>query len=125
MTQNWKGKWRNQYGSVVEITDDANGKIEGTFRTALEDSSFFGQEVQIAGVCQGDCISFAAGGRGPAGDVVVSYTGMLREARMETLWFVVADAALSARREGEPATIRKLNWWRSVTTSANTFERIT
>jgi hypothetical protein len=29
----WKGKWRNQDGSILEITDDANQKIVGTFRT--------------------------------------------------------------------------------------------
>ena len=27
---NWKGKWRNQYGSTVNITDDANHRIAGT-----------------------------------------------------------------------------------------------
>jgi hypothetical protein len=39
---------------------------------------------------------------------------------METLWFVVADAAIKASAEGEPA---KLNWWRSMSTSADTFQR--
>jgi Avidin family len=39
----WIGMWKNQYGSVVEITDDSNGQIRGTFRTVLDDSSFHGK----------------------------------------------------------------------------------
>lgn len=31
----WKGRWRNQYGSVVEITDDARSRIEGTFNEVV------------------------------------------------------------------------------------------
>ena len=71
---NWKGKWRNQYGSTVDITDDANHRIAGTFKTALKDSGFYGQEVPVVGIHQGDCISFVAGGKTPAGDAAVSYT---------------------------------------------------
>lgn len=120
----WIGKWRNQFGSIVEITNDENHRIEGTFRTALEDSGFYGQEVRIFGVHQGDCISFAASGTGPAGDLLVSYTGLLREGRMQTLWYVVADAALSVDRVGAPGKVKKLNWWRAITTNADTFDRV-
>ena len=56
--------------------------------------------------------------------MVVTYTGLLREGRIETLWFVAADAALSAPAEGIPATINKVNWWRAMTTNADTFERV-
>jgi len=96
----------------------------GTFRTALEDSGFFGQEIAIIGVHAGACISLSGGGRTVAGDAVVSYTGLLRDGRMETLWYVATDAALTARKEGEPASIRKLNWWRAVSTNADTFDRV-
>jgi hypothetical protein len=41
---------------------------------------------------------------------------------METLWLVAADAAIEAG-VGEPG-VEKLNFWRSMTTSADTFERI-
>ncbi|WP_235977048.1 avidin/streptavidin family protein [Bradyrhizobium archetypum] len=68
----WKGKWRNQYGSIVDITDDANRRISGTFKTALRDSGFYGQEIPIVGIHQGDCISFVAGGETAAGDAAVS-----------------------------------------------------
>ena len=121
---NWKGKWRNQYGSTVDITDDANQRIAGVFRTALKDSGFYGKEVPVVGIHQGDCISFVAGGKTPAGDAAVSYTGLARDGKMETMWFVVADAAIKASKEGAPGRIEKLNWWRSIITSADTFERV-
>src|SRR4051812_2579756 len=117
----WKGEWQNQYGSILTITDDSNHRIVGSFRTALSDSGFHGQEIPIVGLHQGDCVSFAGGGRTPAGDAVVSYTGLLRDGKMETLWYVVADAAIKAE-EGKPGRIEKLNWWRSMSTSADTFE---
>jgi Avidin family len=122
---NWKGKWRNQYGSIVDITDDANHRIAGTFKTALKDSGFYGQEVPVVGIHQGDCISFVAGGKTPAGDAAVSYTGLVRDGKMETMWFVVADASIKAPEEGAPGRIEKSNWWRSITTNADTFERVT
>ena len=59
----WKGKWQNQYGSIVDITDDANRRISGTFKTALKDSGFYGQEIPVVGIHQGDCISFVAGAK--------------------------------------------------------------
>lgn len=37
----WTGTWRNQYGSTLVVTNDAGGRIEGSFRTALRDSGFF------------------------------------------------------------------------------------
>jgi Avidin family len=121
----WLGKWRNQYSSILEITDESNHRIAGTFRTALSDSGFFGQEIAIVGVHQGDCIGLAGGGTTPAGDAIVTYTGLLREGRVETLWYVVADAAVSSPADGAPGKVTKLNWWRSMTTSADRFERVT
>jgi avidin family protein len=120
----WTGTWKNQYGSVVEISSATNGRIGGLFRTALEDSAFYGQNVPIAGVYNGNCISFAAAGRGPTGDVVVSYAGLLRERKLETVWYLVADAALRADGEGQAARIEPLNWWRAVSTNTDTFERV-
>jgi len=120
----WLGKWRNQFGSIVDITNDAEHRIEGTFRTALKDSGFYGQEVRIFGIHRGHCISFAASGTGPAGDLLVSYTGLLRNGRMETLWYVVADAALIADSVGAPGEVKPLSWWRAMTTNADTFDRV-
>lgn len=120
----WRGRWRNQFGSIVEITDDKGNRILGSFKTTLEDSGFYGQTVPIFGVHQGDCISFAAAGTTRSGDTVVSYTGLLRGKKIETLWFVAADQSLSASGPGQPAELKKQNWWRAVTTNMDTFERI-
>ena len=120
----WVGNWRNQFGSIARITDDADGRIEGTFETALEDSGFYGQAVPITGYHKGNCIAFVAAGSSATGDRVVSYAGLLRHGKMETAWFVVADQALSATREGDAARLKPLNWWRAVTTNIDTFDRV-
>ena len=119
----WLGKWKNQFGSLLEITDESNGRLEGTFRTALRDSGFYGQTVQIVGVHRGNCIAFSSVGGSPSGDRVVSYAGLLRNGKLETAWFVVSDMSLTASREGEPAELKPLNWWRAVSTNVDTFER--
>jgi avidin family protein len=120
----WLGKWKNQFGSIVEITSEADGRIEGTFRTALEDSGFYGQTVAITGAHRGNCIGFSAANTSPAGDRVVSYSGLLRNGKMETAWFVVSDKTFSAGKEGEPAKLTPLNWWRAVVMNVDTFERV-
>jgi hypothetical protein len=43
----WVGTWRNQYGSMLVITDDASGRLKDAFRAALGDSAFAGEEVEI------------------------------------------------------------------------------
>lgn len=121
---NWIGKWQNQYGSVLEILDDKDHTIVGRFATALEDSGFAGQDIPMRGFHQGDCIGVSGGGKSPAGDMLVTYTGLFREGKLETLWYVVADAALVAERVGRPATVKKLGWWRSMSTNADTFIRV-
>ena len=68
----WKGTWRNQYGSTLAITDDADNRIAGVFVTALKDSAFYGADVPVSGIHRGDCISFAFAHTGPAGDVICS-----------------------------------------------------
>ena len=120
----WIGKWRNQFGSIVEITSEAAGRIEGTFKTALPDSGFYGQTVPIVGVHQGNCIAFSSVGTSPTGDRVVSYTGLLRNEKMETAWFVVSDKSLSAKAAGQPAELKSTNWWRAVSTNVDTFEKV-
>jgi len=121
----WVGKWRNQYGSELEISDDSGHRIAGKFRTALPDRGFFGQEIEVVGVHYGACIGITAGGTASSGGMVVTYTGLLREGRLESLWHVVADAALTAPHAGAPAEVKELNWWRSIRTNLDTFVRVT
>jgi hypothetical protein len=66
--EDWKGTWRNQYGSTLVIADDANGVIRGIFKTALKDSSFFGLEVAVHGAAHGDVIGFSSAARGMPGE---------------------------------------------------------
>jgi avidin family protein len=120
----WVGTWRNQYGSVLQITDEFNGQIKGTFRTVLEDSRFFGQTVPVHGAACGDVIGFAAAAEGAVGPAAVSYAGILRAGKIETLWHTVAGATLTAEREGAPAKRKEVGVWRAFGTSLDTFERI-
>jgi len=120
----WLGTWRNQYGSLLHITDDRDNRIVGSFKTSLADSGFYGQEIPVVGVHYGDCIGLSGGGKATAGDMVVTYTGLLRDGRLETLWHVVADSTIAAPAEGAPGQVKKLGWWRSMTTNADTFERV-
>ncbi|MDQ6819262.1 MAG: avidin/streptavidin family protein [Actinomycetota bacterium] len=36
----WIGEWHSQYGSTLTITDAADQRIQGSFRTALGDAGF-------------------------------------------------------------------------------------
>jgi len=120
----WLGKWRNQYGSILDITDESHHKIVATFRTALGDSTFAGQDIAMIGAHQGDCIGMAGGGPTPVGDVLVTYTGLLREGKLQTLWYVVADSSSTAEEHAGGPQPKKVGWWRAVMTNADTFERI-
>jgi hypothetical protein len=122
--QTWVGEWRNQYGSTLIITDDADHHINGTFRTALSDSAFAGNAAEITGIHHGDCIHFAFSRSGPGGDSIASFTGLLRHGRLETLWHVVSDSAVKPPQPGQPPERIKLPWAHAALTNADTFERI-
>lgn len=113
----WIGTWRNQYGSTLVVTGGAAGRVEGSFRTALPDSGFFGRDYDVVGVHHGDCISFAFAGPTPKGDMVCAFTGVLREGRLQTVWHVVSDAAA----DGSGG---KRAWPHAVMANADTFERV-
>ncbi len=120
----WTGQWRNQHGSILIITNDARQRIQGTFRTALGDSAFAAQEVEITGIHLGDCIHFAFSRSGPTGDTIASFTGLLREGRLETLWHVTADSAVKSPQPGQPPQLIKLPWAHAALTNADTFQRV-
>lgn len=117
---NWKGSWKNQYGSTLTITDDEDGNLEGTFETALDDSQFYGSVLPIRGLHQGDCISFAFSSSAPGGEAICSFTGLARDSRIETVWHVVADSAPAA---GSRSGRVKRRWAHAVLTNADTFTR--
>jgi hypothetical protein len=90
----------------------------GQLRTALDDSSFYGLDCSIAGLCQGNCITFAFAGSSANGDVISSFTGLLRGGRIETVWHVVNDGRAAGGR------IVERPWPHAVMTNADTFERV-
>ena len=120
----WKGKWQNQYGSVLSVTDETDGKISGTFRTALTDSGFAGDEQEASGICCGNCLHFAFSRSSSAGDTIASFTGLMRDGKLETVWHVVADKAMKPPRPGADPQLITLPWAHAVQTNADTFTRI-
>ena len=35
----WTGKWKNQYGSILDIIKQENGRLEGTFESAVDETT--------------------------------------------------------------------------------------
>ncbi|WP_330182839.1 avidin/streptavidin family protein [Nocardia sp. NBC_01503] len=118
----WKGRWRNEYGSRLTITDDSGGRLQGAFETSLPDSVFAGKEVPILGLHQGPCAQFAfiAPGDTPA---ICSFTGLIREGRLHTAWHLVSDQAVKPPRPGAPPDLVTLPWAHAVQTNSDTFTR--
>jgi hypothetical protein len=120
----WTGDWKNQYGSLLRIVEEGDGRIRGTFRTALGDSGFAGDEAEVVGIHRGDCVHFAFSRAGEHGDTIAAFTGLMRDGKIETMWFVVSDSALKAPGPGEPPEVMKLPWAHAVMTNADTFTRV-
>ena len=114
----WLGQWRNQYGSILEITNESGQRLSGKFRSALKDSSFYEEEADVVGIYRGDCVSFATATTGANGDSIAAFTGLLRDGKLQTVWYVVTDGVKLGDR------IEKRSWPHAVTTNADTFVRI-
>lgn len=81
---NWIGKWRNQYGSILDITKQEKGILEGTFESAVDETTK-GEKLQVIGVYKDSLIGITCTG----GNHVVTYAGMFYKGKMETVWYVV------------------------------------
>ncbi len=114
----WLGQWRNQYGSILEITSESGQRLSGKFRSALKESSFHEEEADVVGIYRGDCVSFAAATTSANGDSIAAFTGLLRDGKLQTVWYVVTDGVKLGDR------IEKRGWAHAVTTNADTFVRI-
>ena len=120
----WIGQWKNEYGSILHITDDNEGAVKGTFHSALEDSVFAGQEAKVTGLHQGICIQFAFAHAGPIGDTIASFTGLMRDGKLKTVWHVVSDRAMKSPHPGLAQKNIQLPWAHAVQTNFDTFELI-
>lgn len=120
----WIGQWKNQYSSILEITTVSNNIVTGVFRTALEDSGFYGHEIPVCGFCQGNCIGLSGGGNTDSGDMLVTYTGLLRGDTLQTMWLVINDSVKLPQQDEGSSQLTKQNWWRAVLINADTFERV-
>ncbi len=116
---NWIGKWQNEYGSVLDITLQENGKLEGTFESAIDETTK-GMKLPVVGVYNDNLIAVACAG----GDHVVTYTGMFYEEKLKTTWHVVSSTVVTAKAEGEKAERKQLDWWQAVKTNVDTFEKL-
>ena len=108
----WRGKWRNQYGSTLQISSQDDNRIFGQFETALRDSAFFGSKYDVFGVHCGDCVSFTFAGRTAKGDTICTFTGLWRDGKIEAVWHLVSDSLEEGKRP----------WPHAVMTNADTFE---
>lgn len=118
----WAGTWINEYGSRLRITDDSDGRIEGTFTTALGDSSFAGTTAPIIGLSVGNALHFAfATTQDPA--AIASFTGLLREDTLHMAWHVVSDRAVKRPRPDAEPTEIELPWAHAVLSNTDSFHR--
>ncbi|WP_145667618.1 hypothetical protein [Chitinophaga polysaccharea] len=76
------------------------------------------KESIVISVCMNDLISFSAVGKG-VGQKIASWTGVLRDGRMETMWHVIANKKLDADGTKKPAGL-----WEAFVTGSDIFERV-
>ena len=114
----WTGKWKNQYGSILDIIKQENGMLEGTFESAVDETTK-GEKLPFVGVYKDSLIGITCTG----GNHVVTYAGMFCKGKMETVWHVVTAETITADAN-EVSNKKPQAWWESVKTNADTFERI-
>lgn len=118
----WTGTWINEYGSRLHISDDSGGRIDGTFTTALGDSSFAGTTTPIVGLCEGKLLHFAfATTDGSA--AIASFTGLVRQDTLHMAWHVVSDRAIKRPRPDADPIDMELPWAHAVLSNSDSFRR--
>jgi hypothetical protein len=118
----WTGRWYNEYGSCLTITDDGDKRLHGSFRTALGDSAFAETEPEIDGLHSGPCAHFAFVSSGDMHSIC-SFTGLLRDGKLHMAWHVVSDSAIKPSHPGAPPQKMTLPWAHAVLTNSDTFTR--
>jgi len=111
----FSGHWRNQRGSSIELAVDDQGRVSGTFRTAVGVPSPR-ETFPLCGLVTGDLIGFTVSFG--VHESVTAWAGQHaivggRE-RIETLWHLARNIA----DEDEPRAL-----WSAILSGADTFER--
>lgn len=117
---NWVGKWKNQHGSVLEITSDARGQIAGTYHTKVGKG---GPNAVVRGIYNGDMIAFMVSWT-PDSESITAWTGLRRGKSLHTLWHLVSSTTLDAKDEGAPAVRRDVKPWEAFNTNADVFKLV-
>jgi hypothetical protein len=112
-----EGRWRNQLGSVMEITVDDDHRIEGSFQTgvgAMEPTTHF----HVTGFAEGEALTFCVD-FGRLGSVAAWSGHHVNDGdgeRLITLWHL-------AQRVREPHG--EVDTWRAISTGSDEFTRVT
>lgn len=73
------GRWKNQYGSTLEITDSQPGYFTGVFTTAVAVTpACIGHPAPLEGAVNGNAISLSLNMNGCGSPSVIAMTGTLR-----------------------------------------------
>ncbi len=76
----FSGKWKNTRGSVLEIKQDKEGNITGTFKTAVASTKkCIGYPAPIKGFVNGNAIALTIDMKGCGSPTVLSQIGLLDE----------------------------------------------
>jgi len=105
MNTNLVGQWKNQYGSQLNIDHVEHSRITGSFQSAVDKSI---PASPAFGLCTGNLIVINVASS-KEGEKIASWTGVLRDDRIETLWHVAVGGK---------------GMWESVLTGSDTFTRI-
>lgn len=118
----WSGTWINEYGSTLRITDVDDGRVSGTFTTALGDSPFAGATVPVSGLAKGNALHFAFFTAGEP-TAIASFTGLLRDGNLHMAWHVVSDRAVKRPQPDAEPVEMSLPWAHAVLANSDTFRR--
>ena len=122
MPADLSGQWRNQHGSTMSLLIDAEGKVSGTYQTAVgsPDPTY---QFAIRGFVLDDVIAFTVRWSNASGNYhsLTSWAGQMtlgssNEDVIQTLWHLAADVP----DPNEPATL-----WKAIWAGADDFRRTT
>jgi hypothetical protein len=111
----FSGHWKNQRGSSIELAVDGDGRVSGTFRTAVG-TPYPSESFPLCGVVAGDLIAFSVSFG--VHESVTAWAGQHTVAggreRIETLWHLARNV---------PDADEERGLWAAILAGADVFER--